>query len=299
MANGKLIVISGPTASGKSELAFQLAQQWNCPILSADSRQIYKEVDIGTGKPTKYMLKAVKHYFIDHVKVDAGYSVGDYEKEALLVLNALFQEHKRAIVCGGTGLYLKALLYGLDDLPSTDEASRQKVSLLLEAEGLSGLLARLHKVDPVYYEFVDRNNPRRICRALEIYEMTGQSFSSFRKNAPMDRSFEFREYCLMPDRDWLYRKIEARVDQMMQDGLLEETIKLRPYQSLQALDTVGYKELFEYLDGKISLENAVQFIKQRTRNYAKRQMSWFRKESFSNFVDPSKQNVLQEILNAI
>ncbi|MBK8956234.1 MAG: tRNA (adenosine(37)-N6)-dimethylallyltransferase MiaA [Saprospiraceae bacterium] len=295
MTKNNLIVISGPTASGKSDLAFRLAQHWQCPIISADSRQIYKELDIGTGKPTKDMLNAVEHHFIDHIEPENNYSVGTFEKEALFCLENLFKIHPCVIVCGGTGLYLKALLKGLDELPASDSDSKLRAQQLYAKEGLDGFLGLLQKIDPDYFDRVDRNNIRRISRALEVYFMTGRPFSYYvNKKSPIAR-FPFQEYCLMPDREWLYERINQRVNEMIQWGLLDEVQRLLPWKAYQALDTVGYKELFAFLEKKSSWEEAISLIKQHSRNYAKRQITWFRKESYASFVDPVNQDLFKRI----
>lgn len=298
MKNGKLMVISGPTASGKTQLAYQLAQAWNCPILSADSRQIYKEVDIGTGKPPQYMLESVTHHFINHVPVDGSYSVGQFETETLLLINQLFENHKTIILCGGTGLYLQAIVKGLDALPPSDDDSRRYVQYLLEEGGLTALQERLKSIDPGYYDEVDLNNLRRVSRALEVYHMTGKPFSSFRIGTPIVRPFQIRELCLMPDRETLYYQINQRVLSMIQMGWIEEAKRLSSYQNCHALASVGYPEIFNYLRRQFSLEETIALIQQKSRNYAKRQITWFRKTSLENFVDPKSIDV-EELMRSM
>ena len=288
MQCGKLIVISGPTASGKSNLAFRLAQTWNCPIVSADSRQIYKSVDIGTGKPDPFMLETVTHYFIGTVPVDAQYSVGDYERDALSLLVALFKKHSRIILCGGTGLYLKAILYGMDALPESSESARNLVQQRLESEGPESLKQWLKEVDPKYHDQVDLQNIRRLTRALEVFVMTGKSFSSFRTESAITRPFEIQEICLIPERKVLYQNIDERVIHMLDSGWVEEAKQLIAFRSCQALKSVGYPELYQYLDQKLAYDEAVRLIQQKTRNYAKRQITWFRKTSTAFFYDPQK-----------
>lgn len=286
MEKNTLIVVSGPTASGKSSLAIKLAQMWSCPIISADSRQIFKKVDIGTAKPTVQELNIVKHFFIDHLEVDESYTVGQYEKEVLEVLTKLFMQFDRLILCGGTGLYIKAVCQGMHTTPPSSEASKLWSEQLKLEKGLKGLQDYLLDIDPAYCTQIDMQNERRLRRALEVYHTSGKTLSSFQKgNTPL-RNFKLAEICLMPQRNDLYQQINKRVDKMMTLGLMDEAESLTKYRSCQALDTVGYKELFEYMDGKHSIQQAIELIKQHTRNYAKRQITWFNKESSKYFIDP-------------
>lgn len=299
MPQNTLIVISGPTASGKTDLAVRLAGMWGCPVLSADSRQVFQKVNIGTAKPPLEILQKLPHFFIDHVEIDGSYNAGLFEKEASALLDDLFRKHEKVIVCGGTGLYLKALIKGMDDLPASDENIRNALNKLYQEEGLQGLQKRVQEIDPEYFAKVDINNPRRLMRALEVFTVSGNAYSSLREQKPSEREFAIREICLTPERSILYERINARVDQMMRMGLLEETLQLKDYRHTQAMDTVGYKELFAYLDGTISLEIAIELIKQHTRNFAKRQLTWFRKESTGPFVDPNDTVAIQEFLKGL
>jgi tRNA dimethylallyltransferase len=273
-----LIVIAGPTAIGKTAAAIQLAQYYNTVIVSADSRQFFCEMAIGTAKPTPDELAAAKHYFIDSHSVTEPFSVGDFETQGLELLDELFNTHKVVILVGGSGLYIKAITDGFDNIPNADGGIREKLNNELVEKGLIRLQEKLKLADPDYYAEVDINNPQRVIRALEVFESTGQPFSSFRKADNNQRPFNIVKIALDMPREQLYNRINQRVDMMIQQGLLEEVKSLIPYRHLNALNTVGYTELFEHLDGKISLDAAVDRIKQNTRRFAKRQLTWFRKD---------------------
>jgi tRNA dimethylallyltransferase len=291
-----LVVIDGPTASGKTNLAYQLALQWSCPVISADSRQVFKSVNIGTAKPAASMLQNVKHYFIDHKEIDEHYNVGDYEKEARQLINELFQTHATIVLCGGSGLYIKSILHGLNDLPASTKEIRAVVHEIFEKNGIEALQKYVQITDPDYYEIVDLNNPRRLSRAIEVFLMTGKPISSFRTGEHEERHYSFVELTLIPERNELYHIIDARVDQMIEEGLVEETKSLMDYRDTQAMDTVGYKEIIAHLEGNLSLKQAIDLIKQRTRNYAKRQITWFHKESAGLQVDPANEIAIQNYL---
>lgn len=276
--NKTLIVIAGPTAIGKTAMAIQLAQHYNTVILSADSRQFYREMSIGTAKPSPVELAAAQHYFIDSHSVTEPFSVGDFESQGLELLNHLFKTLDTVILVGGSGLYIKAITEGFDNIPTADEGIREKLNQEFEEKGIVYLQEKLKTADPVYYNQVDINNPQRVIRALEVFESTGQPFSSFRKAETNTRPFNIIKIALDMPREQLYDRINQRVDLMMEDGLLEEVKSLAPYRQLNALNTVGYSEIFDYLDGKITLEKAVDLIKQNTRRFAKRQLTWFRKD---------------------
>ncbi|MBK8483472.1 MAG: tRNA (adenosine(37)-N6)-dimethylallyltransferase MiaA [Saprospiraceae bacterium] len=292
-----LIVIDGPTASGKSNLAYNWAKIWNCPILSADSRQLFKQVDIGTGKPEQNQLKTVQHYFMDTLPVDSSYSVGQFQRDANELLLELFGKHNKLILCGGTGLYIKSILKGLDNLPESNREIKDQVAQMFLENGIEGYQSYLEKADPAYFATVDKNNPRRLARAIEVILLTGKPYSSFKLYNQHELPFQVSELTLMPARNTLYTAIEKRVDFMIKSGLVDETKSLLQFRNCQALDTVGYKEIISYLDGNITLEVAINLIKQHTRNYAKRQITWFKKESQGNFIDPENKQAIETFFN--
>jgi tRNA dimethylallyltransferase len=272
-----LLVLGGPTASGKTELAIRLAQRFQTEIVSADSRQFYREMKIGTAAPDAHQLQLVKHHFVGNLSIFDTYDVATYEKEALLKINELFEQHNVVILTGGSGLFIDAVCMGLDNMPDVETHIRERVNQMLLEKGISALQIELQQVDPEYFAQVDQNNPRRLQRALEVYYQTGRSFSFYRKRQTVPRPFTFVRFTLSPDRLELINRINLRVEHMMTEGLLEEVRRLYPHRHLNALNTVGYKELFDYLDGKANLETAVNSIKVHTRQYAKRQMTWFRR----------------------
>ncbi len=275
---GTLIVIAGPTASGKTAAAIEMAKRLDTVILSADSRQFYKEMRIGTAVPSPQELREVKHYFIQHISILNDYDVADYERDAIKLLDRLFKEHDHVVMAGGSGLFIDAVCKGIDPMPDVSEAVRQKVNELYHTGGLEALQAEVRQLDPEYWALVDQKNPRRLQRALEICYQTGQTFSSFRNRKPKERPFNIVKYALLRDKTELYNRINHRVEVMLSEGLVDEARNLYPYRSRNALNTVGYKELFDYFDGKCNLMEAVEQIKLNTRHYAKRQMTWFRKD---------------------
>jgi tRNA dimethylallyltransferase len=274
----KLIVILGPTAVGKTAYAIQLARTLGTEIISADSRQIFKELNIGAARPSLEELSAVKHHFIGSASIHEPYSAGQYEREALTKLNELFQQYDSVVCCGGSMMYVDALLQGFDDLPS-DRAVREQWSKRFKEEGIEALQRELEKMDPDYYTQVDIHNPHRLIRALEVCTVAGMPYSSLRKASGIQRNFTVEKIGLEMPREQLYDRINARVLRMMEDGLLEEARALYPFKQLQALNTVGYKELFDYFDGACSIEEAIQKIQQHTRNFAKRQLTWWRRDA--------------------
>lgn len=294
-----LIAIVGPTAVGKTKVAIELAKELQTVVVSADSRQFYREMSIGTAKPSPAEMAEVKHYFIDSHAVEDNLSAGDFEREALALLDQLFEKYEQVVLVGGSGLFVDALRQGLDDLPKPLEGVREKWNQVFAEQGIGPLQEALAKADPDYFEEVDRQNPQRLIRALEVWESTGKPFSSFRKGKTTgklqengfgtahNRRFDTLMIGLDMDRTQLYDRINQRVDLMMQQGLLEEVRSLLPYRHLPALKTVGYAELFDYLDDRISLAEAVEKIKQNTRRYAKRQLTWFRKDASTVWFDPS------------
>ncbi len=290
-----LIVVAGPTAVGKTAAAIQIAKELGTEIISADSRQFYSELNIGVARPSEDELRTVKHHFIGHISITTPYTAADFEKDALAVLSQLFTSHNYVVVAGGSGLFINALLNGLDDLPS-DEELREQLSRRLEAEGLEVLTEQLKQLDIESYSTIDINNPRRVIRALEICLASGKKASELRKNSTTQRDFTPIKIALNLDRELLYSRINQRVDLMMNTGLLKEVEGLLPHRSLNSLQTVGYKELFDYFDGKVSLNEAVELIKQHTRNYAKRQLTWFRKDTDYSWFEPTQTGgMLQHI----
>jgi tRNA dimethylallyltransferase len=273
-----LIVIAGPTAVGKTAVSIKLAQQLHTEIVSADSRQFYREMSIGTAKPNNEELAAVKHHFINSISITEKFSVGDYEKQCLQLLDELFETHDKVILVGGSGLFIQAITKGFDDLPVADTAIREQLNTELAEKGIQFLRERLKSADPDYYKQVDLSNPQRLIRALEVFESTGKPFSSYRKATTNKRPFGVIEIGLDLPREILYDRINRRVDVMANEGLVAEVHSLLPYRHLNALNTVGYSELFDYFDGKTDLYTAIGLIKQNTRRFAKRQLTWFRKD---------------------
>ncbi|MFD2600368.1 tRNA (adenosine(37)-N6)-dimethylallyltransferase MiaA [Sphingobacterium corticis] len=289
----KLIAVVGPTAVGKTALAIQLAQHYKTVVLSADSRQFYREMNIGTAKPDSSELNAVPHYFIDSHSVESVYSAGDFERDALQLLQELFQTHDQVILVGGSGLFVRALTEGLDDLPQVPKEIRDRLNQQLAEDGLAKLQDRLKAIDPEHYAVMDFQNPQRVVRALEVFETTGNSIAFYQKGKQSARNFDVVTIGLNTDRAFLYERINKRVDKMMHDGLLDEAKELQLFRYHPALQTVGYAELFDHFEGKISLEEAVDKIKQNSRRYAKRQITWFKKYGSTHWFEPSE---LQEIL---
>jgi len=273
-----LYVIAGPTAVGKTAVAIALAQRLSTEIVSADSRQCYKQMTIGTAKPTAEELATVKHYFIDELEVTTHFTAAGYEDQALQYLQKIFAKHDAAVVCGGTGLYIQALCDGLDRMPETNPAIVAQAEEEYKNNGMDWLQQAVAKEDPEFYSTGEIQNPARLLRALTFIRTNGRSIIHFRTNTKKERPFRIIKIGLELPREVLYRRINERVDKMMEHGLLEEVKGLLPYRGLKNLQTVGYAELFEYLEGKCSLEEAVEKIKQHTRNYAKRQMTWFKKD---------------------
>lgn len=275
----KLIVIAGPTAVGKTSLSIRLAEELKAEIISADSRQFYKEISIGTAKPSFEEMKGIPHHFIDGISVENHYSAGMFEKEVVSFLDEYYGNHDCAILCGGSGMYIDAVCRGMDDFTEIDEHLRLKLNEEVKQNGIEWLQREVEKADPEYYQIVDRQNPARLQRALEVFRATGIPFSKQRKGTIKKRNFSICKILLDTDRNLLYRNINERVDEMMKNGLLDEVRSVYKYRTSKALNTVGYKELFEYLDGYCTLDRAVELIKQNTRRYAKRQLTWFNNDN--------------------
>jgi tRNA dimethylallyltransferase len=279
-----LIVIEGPTASGKTGLSIELAKHFDAEILSCDSRQFYKEMSIGTAKPDAEERAAAVHHFVDCMSIERSYNVGDYEREAIAFLEDYYTQKDIAIMVGGSGLYIRAVCEGVDEFPEVDKSIREAITGELETNGLEALQEELKGSDPDYYEKVDLKNPHRIIRALEICRGSGKPFSSFHGQGKVQRPFQVIKIGINWERPVLYDRINLRVDLMMEAGLLEEVKFLYPKRKLNALQTVGYRELFGYLDGTTTLIEAIELLKRNTRRYAKRQMTWFRKEKDLHWV---------------
>lgn len=272
----RLTVLLGPTGVGKTELSLQIAEELGSPIISADSRQIFREIPIGTAAPTAEEQARVKHYFVGTHSVLEDYSAGQYEADALALLEELFKTHDDLLLTGGSMMYLDAVCKGFDEMPAVDAAIRMRVQQSLQEQGLEYLQEELKRLDPEHYERVDLQNTQRVMRAVEVCWQTGQAYSSFRSGKVKQRPFEIRKIGLNRPREVLYERINHRVDLMMEQGLLEEVKNVYQWRDKNSLNTVGYKELFKYLDGEWPLDFAVNMIKQDSRHYAKRQMTWFR-----------------------
>jgi len=272
-----LVVIGGPTASGKTSVAIQLAQRLETVILSCDSRQFYREMSIGTAKPTAEELAQARHYFVNSLSIHEEYTVGDFEQDALALLEKIYEEKDVAILAGGSGLFIRAVCEGLNAYPEVPPEIRSDLEQLWQQKGIEALQDELQQCDPAYYEQVDLQNHRRLIRALEVCRASGKPFSSFQNQPKAERFFQPVYILLDVDRSQLYERINQRVDKMLEAGLVEEAFHLYPFREKTALQTVGYQELFDHFDGKITLDEAVERIKRNSRRYAKRQLTWFRK----------------------
>ena len=291
-----LIVITGPTAVGKTAISLDIAKHFGIPVINADSRQIFKELKIGTARPTEAEMREVKHYFVGTLGIGDYYSASLYEQQVLELLEKEFQSHDYALLSGGSMMYIDAVCDGIDDIPTIDDQTRETMKRRLKEEGLEALVEELKRLDPDYYEIVDRQNYRRVVHALEICTMTGKTYTSFRRKETSQRPFKIIKIGLNREREELYNRINARVDQMMADGLLEEARSMYPMRSMNALNTVGYKELFDYFDGRWPLEEAVERIKGNTRRYARKQLTWFKKDEHIRWFHPDDK---QAIMNYI
>jgi len=287
MNNKYLICILGPTASGKTSLAIETAKYFNTEIISTDSRQFYKEMHIGTAKPTFEELAEAKHHFIDSLSVTQDYSAGDFEHDALQKLDELYKTKDVVVLAGGSGLYINAILFGIDPFPVIEHETRLKTFSIYKEKGIEGLKDELRRLDPEYYIEVDLDNSRRLMRALEVCYASGKTYSSFRKQEPKPRNFKVVKIAYDYEREVLYKRINDRVDLMLQNGLEAEAKTLIEFKDMYALNTIGYKEFFSFFDGEISKEEAIELIKRNSRRYAKRQLTWFGHDKEINWIKPN------------
>lgn len=292
-----VIAISGPTGVGKTETAIRLAEHFQTEVISCDSRQFYKEMAIGVARPSVAELARCVHHFIGFIGVEERYTAGQFAADARQILEVLFQTHETAIVVGGSMLHMDALLYGIDDLPG-DTSVKSKLQEEYNEHGLTGLLEELQQRDPSYFNEVDKQNPHRIMRALEVCRITEKPFSSFRTGKSEPLPYRIIHVFLNGDREWVYDRINLRVHQMMENGLLEEVRALLPFKSLQALNTVGYKEVFDFFDETVSYDECITLIQQHSRQYAKRQMTWYRNKPFVKEINVQEGNAVQRIIDA-
>lgn len=293
-----LLVLLGPTGVGKTELSLLLAERLGSPIINADSRQIYKDIEIGTASPTAEELARVEHFFVHTLALDEYYSAAEYERDVMQLLPQLFQSHDTVLLSGGSMMYIDAVTKGIDDIPTVDEETREMLRHRFEKEGLEPLLAELKLLDPHYYEVVDKRNHKRVVHALEICYMTGKPFTFFRTNSTKERPFRIVKFGLRRERANLFARINARVDKMMEEGLLDEARRVYPLRELNSLNTVGYKEMFKVIAGEWELPMAVERMKKNTRVYAKKQMTWYQHDADIHWLDADKMNI-QEMLKTI
>mgnify|MGYP002621787931 CR=1 FL=1 len=293
-----LVVITGPTAVGKTELSLKLAKLLSSPVISADSRQMYRQMSIGTAAPTSDELAKAEHLFVHNLDLEDYYSAAKYENDVLEILSGLFEKQDYALMSGGSMMYVDAVCNGIDDMPTVDDEVRALMQQRLQNEGSDALLAELRLIDPDYYHIADLKNTKRILHALEVYYMTGKPFSSFRTGVRKQRPFRIVKVGLARERAVLFDRINRRVDQMMERGLMEEVQRLFPYRHLNSLNTVGYKELFNVIEGKWPLSMAVERIKKNTRVYAKKQLTWMKKDADIQWVSLDESS-LDEVVNQI
>ena len=291
-----LVVILGPTGVGKTDTCIRVAKHFNVPIINADSRQIFQEIPIGTAAPTQVQQQEIKHYFVGSHHLDDYYSASMYEQDVLSLLEKLFTSQDIALMSGGSMMYIDAVCNGIDDIPTVDEQTRQWMKQRLHDEGLPALVEELRQLDPIHYEFVDKNNPRRVVHALEICHMTGKTYTSFRTNKIKERPFQIIKIGLNLPREELYQRINQRVLNMIQEGWVEEALKVYPKRELNSLHTVGYRELFDYLDGLYTLDEAIEKIQSNTRRYMRKQLTWFKRDQKIRWFSP---NNIEEIINYI
>jgi len=297
VSSGKLIVITGPTAVGKTELCMELALWLNVPIINADSRQMFRELKIGTAAPTDKQLQQVRHYFVGNLSISDYYSASMYEQDVNKLLAELFTTSNYALLTGGSMMYIDAVCNGIDDIPTVDETTRQLMKQRLAEEGLEALVEELKQLDPEHYEVVDRQNPRRVVHALEICHMTGKTYTSFRKAEKKQHPFQIVKIGLNRDRSELYERINLRVDKMIQNGLVDEARNLTSYRQANALNTLGYKELFNYFDGIWNLDEAIERIKGNTRRYARKQLTWFKRDATMRWFHPNDVELIKNYIS--
>lgn len=291
-----LVILLGPTGVGKTELSLRVAEHFGSPIISSDSRQLYKDLPIGTAAPTPEQMARVRHYMVGTLNLTDYYSASNFEEDVISLLNTLHQTTPTVVMTGGSMMYIDAVCKGIDDIPTVTPAIREEIYTQFEREGLENILQELKEADPVHYEEVDRMNYKRVIHAVEICRMTGKPYSSFRTNSKKERPFRIIKIGLTRDREELYDRINYRVDQMMADGLLEEARKVYPFRHLNSLNTVGYKELFKYFDGEWSFDLAIEKIKRNSRVYARKQMTWFKRDGEIEWFHPEQET---EIINFI
>ena len=291
-----LIVIVGPTGVGKTALCLEVAERLGTFIINADSRQIFRDIPIGTAAPTAEEQKRVKHFFVGKLHINDYYNASMFENDVIELLDKLFGEKDNIIMSGGSMMYVDAVCNGIDDIPSVNESIRQQVKSLYEADGLDIIKEKLKKFDPEYFEIVDKNNPKRVIHALEICLSTGKTYTSFRTNTKKERNFRIIKIGLNRDRDELYSRIDKRVDLMIENGLIEEAKQMYPHKELNSLNTVGYKELFNYFDGKCTLDEAIFKIKSNTHKYCRKQLTWFKRDKDIHWFNPDN---VEEIIKYI
>ncbi len=294
-----LIIILGPTGVGKTDLSIDLAKEFSTDIISCDSRQFYKELSIGTAVPSQEQLQKVQHHFIQHLSIKKYYNVSDFEQDSLKLLRELFKTKDVVIMTGGSMMFIDAICKGIDFMPDIDNEIRAELKHRLENDGLEALRFELKRLDPDYYNEVDLKNGKRIIRALEVCYQTGKTFTSFRKHTPIKRNFEIIKIGLNIEREKLYERINFRVDKMIEAGLIEEAKENLKFREFNSLNTVGYKELFQYFDDKISQEKAIELIKRNTRHYARRQMSWFNRDEQIKWFNPSEKDVVIDYIKTV
>ncbi|MFC2102418.1 tRNA (adenosine(37)-N6)-dimethylallyltransferase MiaA [Bacteroidota bacterium] len=293
-----LIVVTGPTAVGKTHLAIELAKAFSSEIISCDSRQFYQELNIGVARPSLAELSSIPHHMIGCISVAESYNAYRFETDVLELCAKLFQQNNKVVMVGGSGLYIHAVTHGIDELPDPDPLLRKRLKEKLQADGIQALASQLKDLDPAYYELVDKENPKRLLRALEVCLTTGVPYSSLRKGDPVQRPFHVIKIGLYLEREVLYERINSRVDMMMENGLLDEVKALYPYRDLNALNTVGYKELFTFLDDQCSLNEAVEKIKTNTRRYAKRQLTWLRRDPEIRWFKPNELETVRKYIES-